>query len=98
MNYIVSHYVSFMPSGHKNYPDKLFENLEDAQKYYNDILEECKQKAETQYKKYPRLYATKNMREGIFKVYAKDYLAEWEMAGFLFVENYATHTFMLEEY
>jgi len=98
MSYIVSHHASYEPSGHHNYPDKKFENLEDAQKYYNDILEKCKANAETRYKKYPELYASESMREEIFRVFTKDYLDEWELSGFLFQENYALHTFMLEEF
>ena len=97
MSYIVSHRANFEPSGHKNYPDKEFESYDDARNYYAEQWKKCRAKADEHIKAYPKLYESEAMKQDLFQDYPAESLDEWELAGFIFHENYAYHTWTLEE-
>ena len=97
MSYIVSHRANYEPSGFYNYPDKEFENLDDARKYYDNERNKCLKESEKHIKDYPQLYADQYMRDDLFRDYTEDVLDEWTLAGFIFHENYAYHIWQLEE-
>lgn len=97
MSYIVSHRANFEPSGHHNYPDKEFDNYDDARNYFAKKWNECKKKADEHIKKFPNLYSTDAMKQDLFQDFPNDVLDEWTLAGFMFHENYAYHIYELEE-
>ena len=97
MSYIVSHCAQYEPSGHHNYPDKEFDSYDEARNYYSKKWNECKKKAEKHIKAYPELYATEAMKQDLFQDYPEESLDEWEIAGFIFHENYTYHIFELSE-
>ena len=97
MSYIVSHRATFEPSGHHNYPDKEFESYDDARNYYAEQWKKCRAKADEHIKAYPKLYESEAMKQDLFQDYPAESLAECELSGFIFHENYAYHIWTLEE-
>lgn len=99
MEYIVSHRANYEPDGHHDYPDKRFDNLEEAQAYYNKQRDKYRKKADECIKEYPDLYAEQRMRDDLFMDNPEDTLEKWEyfgdIAGFIFHENYTYHHFEL---
>lgn len=100
MDYIVSHYVNYEPSGSKSFPDKHFSNREDAQKYFDKQRQRCLKKAEKTMKEYPRLYSSDVEKRDLFCDLPKDCLENhlyWgDIAEFTFHENYSYHTWSLQ--
>lgn len=99
MEYIVSHRANYEPDGHHDYPDKRFDNLDEAQAYYNEQRDKCRKEADKHIEKYPALYAQDYMREDLFHDDPEDILEKEEywgdIAGFSFHENYAYHIWTL---
>jgi len=99
MEYYVSHRVNYEPSGHKDFPNKYFKTLEEAQEYFNKQRELCKKKAEKSIKEFPDLYSSKSMRDDLFSDISEEFLDDFcgfkEHAEFQFHENYSYHYWTL---
>jgi hypothetical protein len=100
MDYIVSHRINYEPSGHKDFPDKHFKSLEEAQAYYNKQRERCLKKAEKIMKEFPRLYSSDAEKKDLFCDLPQDCLENhlyWgDIASFDFRDNYSIHTWELQ--
>lgn len=98
MSYIVSHHESYEPCGGHNNPDKEFESYDKARDYYNSLYAKYKAKADEHIKAFPKLYSEQHMKDDLWQELTGEMLDEWELAGFVFHENYTYHAIMLEEF